>query len=134
MTIKILVVEDNEVASKLMCIVLQQAGFAADIANTGGAALKLYVTNNYDFIFMDVGLPDCNGDIVASCIRKLSAREKHIPIIALTAHGDEQTRETCLSAGMNDFLIKPIDTKQLHAVVTKYASISCQPPRYWYKH
>ena len=124
MTIKILVVEDNDVVSKLMCIILQQAGFVVDVANTGGSALKLYTTNSYDFIFMDIGLPDCNGNIVANCIRRLSAREKHIPIVALTAHCDDKTREACLSAGMNDFLVKPVDLKLLIAVVTKYATTS----------
>ncbi len=131
---KILVVEDNEISSKLMSTVLNKAGFTVDVASTGGAAIKLYAKNNYDFIFMDVGLPDCDGTTVTRHIRKRSARKKHIPIIALTAHGDEQTKKACLTAGMNDFLTKPIDNKQLKTIVTKYATTPCLPPNIWHKH
>ncbi len=120
---KVLVVKDNEISSEVIATILENAGYAIDVAKNGADALNLYTTNDYAFIFMDVGLPDCDGLAVTRQIRKFSARDKHVPIIALTAHSDEQTREVCLSAGMNDFLTKPIDPKLLLTIVTKYANM-----------
>jgi len=114
---KILVVEDSEIITKLMSISLAALGFITDVASTGNEAIKLSCENKYDLIFMDIGLPDIDGINVTKQIRKNNTYYENIPIIALTAHNKEETREACLVAGMNDFMTKPIDIKHLYELI-----------------
>ncbi|MGE5496785.1 MAG: ATP-binding protein, partial [Syntrophothermus sp.] len=109
----ILIVEDDDINRQVACEFLRAAGIIADTAENGQSALeKIGKGISYDLIFMDLHMPDMDG-FTAS--RKI--REKYnclTPIIALTADVVEGVKEKCLSAGMQDFLPKPIIKQKLY--------------------
>jgi DNA-binding response OmpR family regulator len=119
---KILIVEDNNVASMVAKIVIDNAGYKAEIAATGEQAITLSLTNTYDLILMDLGLGDADGYEVTKKIRIQSTKNKNTPIVALTAHGESEHRTKCYEAGMNDFLTKPFTMEQMAYISGKFLS------------
>lgn len=118
---KILVVEDNP-ANQMVCIqLLKQMGYHIDLVDNGLDAVKLVKYNYYDLILMDCQMPKMDGYESAEMIRKLPvAYAKTIPIIALTAHALKGDREKCLTAGMNDYLPKPINIDDFRHILKKW--------------
>jgi two-component system sensor histidine kinase/response regulator len=105
---RILVVEDNEVNRKLLYAQLRHLGFAATCANDGRAAVAAATPGAYDLIFMDCQMPEIDGFEAARRIRARLAKSEQPPIIAVTANAMPGYRETCLAAGMDDYLTKPV--------------------------
>ena len=120
MTIKVLVVEDDKISSKLINIILEEAGCTVELASSGVDALKLYFANNYDLVFMDVGLPDISGITITRLIRAYSANKVRVRIVALTAHVNNSYRIACLAAGMDAFLTKPIDAQHVQDIIDNF--------------
>jgi signal transduction histidine kinase/CheY-like chemotaxis protein/HPt (histidine-containing phosphotransfer) domain-containing protein len=115
---KILLVEDDEIAQMSSRIILADnlhTNFS--LAKTGEEALKMVRENNYDLIFMDLGLPDIIGSDVTLAIRKTN---KETPIVALTAHDKALIRDICRSVGMNDLLAKPLNIQKAKAVLHRW--------------
>ena len=110
--IKILVVEDVALNRLLMKTILNDFGFENDMAENGKVALEMLKTNNYDLILMDLQMPEMNGFETTEYIRKTLRSE--IPIIALTADVTTVDLAKCKTAGMNDYISKPIDEKLLY--------------------
>jgi len=110
----ILLVEDNPVNRRLAQHVLEKEGYAVAIADNGAAALKTLERERFDLVLMDVQMPRMDGIETTTAIRN---REKstggYIPIVALTAHAMVGDRERCLKAGMDGYLIKPIQPATL---------------------
>jgi len=110
----ILLVEDNPVNRRLAQHVLEKEGYTVVAADNGAAALKALESNRFDLVLMDVQMPRMDGIETTAAIRN---REKitggYIPIIALTAHAMVGDRERCLKAGMDGYLIKPIQPTTL---------------------
>lgn len=120
---KILIVEDNDIAGKLMGMILVKAGCKADIALDGIEAMKLFFSNKYDLIFMDIGLPDLSGLTVTKLIKEYTQYKNYSPIIiALTAHSDIATKEACLKIGMTEFLTKPVDNDRIVQIINALQS------------
>ncbi len=109
---RILLVEDHDIAAIIANTILSDLGCQIHTATTGHQAIELVKNNQYDLIFMDVGLPDMDGYEVTKRIRlyELNAAV-HVPIIALTAHVDDENKKRCLDAGMNTILTKPLLTE-----------------------
>lgn len=108
----VLVVEDNPIAQAVAKSILTQSGCQVDVASDGDEALTLWKQNNYDLIFMDIGLPDMDGYQVTHHIRVQEMSEnRNTPIIALTAHVGEENKQRCIEAGMNAVLSKPLSKK-----------------------
>lgn len=105
---KILVIEDNDMAQKIEVLLLQDLGCDVDAASTGNSALKLLNDKNYDLIFMDIGLPDIDGLVLAESIRKSYNRNSKCPIVAVTNYEDESYKNQAICVGMNEFAIKPL--------------------------
>lgn len=120
--VKILVIEDIKIIQKLLSIYLQQLECDFDIAGTGEQAITYVNENKYDLIFMDLGLPDTDGITLTQKIRQ-DFKIEDVPIIALTAHSDEQIRQSCKQSGMNDFLVKPVQSYKIKDVIQKYHSL-----------
>jgi signal transduction histidine kinase/CheY-like chemotaxis protein/HPt (histidine-containing phosphotransfer) domain-containing protein len=114
---KILIVEDSEINQKVIMIMLKRFGFNTEIANNGIEALKLMSKKNYDLVFMDMQMPEMDGIETTKELRKLNFT---IPIIAMTANALSGDRETCLDAGMNDYLSKPVSLLQLQYIIHKW--------------
>lgn len=111
---KLLVVEDNFIAQTVAKTLLNNMDCEVDIAANGVDALLLYEKNHYDLIFMDIGLGEgMDGYAVAHHIRNHETSTQHIPIIALTAHANDESKQRCIEAGMDAVLTKPLT--QTHA-------------------
>lgn len=116
---KLLLVEDHRVAARIAKTILIQLGCEVDIAETGKAALELAEKNAYDLIFMDIGLPDIDGWRVAEQIRS-SQNLTQVPIIALTAHAENEEKQRCLAIGMNMVITKPLTKKWAESVLENF--------------
>ncbi len=125
---RILLVEDNKVNQIVFKGLCKKLGLKVDIANNGIEALSLLKnvpTNQpYNLIFMDCFMPQMNGYEATSEIRQGNGGEENIniPIIAMTANAMKGDREKCLSAGMNDYLTKPIQVDLFKGMLAKYLS------------
>jgi PAS domain S-box-containing protein len=116
----ILVAEDNEINALLMRSLLTRLGHHAVIATHGEAALESWLAAKsagtpYDLVLMDIQMPRLNGIEVAKRIRAGEAGQpgRHTPILALTANALVEDRYACFEAGMDGFLIKPLDRDKL---------------------
>ncbi len=114
----ILVVEDDEDLRYLAKQQLKKIGFMADTACNGQDALERLKEQKYDLILMDIMMPVLDGVNATKQIRKLEEDSKHrTTIIAMTAVSD---KERCLSAGMDDYIFKPIMLDNLKTLVSKW--------------
>ncbi len=118
----VLLVEDNPVNALLAQILLQREGCRVERAASGEEAITMQTTRAFDLIFMDLGLPGLDG---IGTTRALRAAGCTTPVIALTANAYEEDRRACMTAGMNDFLTKPIELAALRA---RLATWSYNPP------
>jgi len=119
--VHILLAEDNLINKKLAITLLKKAGYQVDTAENGLQAVEMWARGNYTLILMDVQMPEMDGFEATQRIRELSPGEKAIPIIAMTAHAMKGDRERCLAAGMDDYVSKPLDPKELCKVIDQWA-------------
>jgi CheY-like chemotaxis protein len=124
---RILLVEDSDIVGLIEKSLLEkQLGCVVDWAKTAEESLHYAKQTRYDFIFMDIGLPDASGMEATRQIRGLSdPLNGQSPIVALTAHLVKAEEEACLAAGMQAVLLKPIDVKQMQAVLLDYCAATC---------
>lgn len=91
------------------------------MASDGKEALDILERDSCDLILMDIQMPRMSGFDVTNVIReKEKIIGEHIPIIATTAYAMNQDKEICLSAGMDDYLSKPLDIQKFHEIVDKW--------------
>jgi two-component system sensor histidine kinase/response regulator len=118
---RVLVVEDNPVNQKVAARILEKAGCRVDVVANGLEAITAYERSPYALIMMDCQMPTMDG---YEATRQIRAREretgKHVAIVAMTAHALEGDRERCLVAGMDDYLSKPVEPEQIHAVLVRW--------------
>jgi CheY-like chemotaxis protein len=119
---RILVVEDNLVNQMVAEEMLKNMGCQVGIAANGREGADRVLSDSYDLIFMDVQMPEMDGYEATAVIRvwEKTHHRAPIPIIALTANALEGYRETCLEAGMNDYLSKPFEQEQLLQILTRW--------------
>ena len=114
---RILVAEDNEVNQLLMKTLLEKKGTNVSLVFNGKQAIKKATSGKYDLIFMDISMPEMNGYQASRALRKKNIRT---PIIALTAHAFQEAQEQCKKAGMNGFISKPYQDKDITEVFKKW--------------
>ncbi len=119
MNTKILIVEDDEVNIVIVEYLLQKEGFEVETASNGEEAVEKVEADKYDLILMDIEMPIMNGLEATRAIRRL-AHGKKIPIIALTAHSVEEKLREIRKAGMNGFLLKPLDQAKASQLIKQY--------------
>ncbi len=118
---RILLVEDNLAVQRIQSSLLTSMSCIVDVANCGEEALGTFKPGKYDLIFMDIGLPDIQGDAVSMHIRKIEEGSgMRTPIIALTAHMTQDITEHCFAAGMEDVLSKPLSLEQAKQIIQNY--------------
>jgi two-component system sensor histidine kinase/response regulator len=115
----ILVVEDNELNQEVAVDLLTGIGFNVELANNGQEALEKIASTRYDLVLMDMQMPVMDGVAATIALRHM-VENQHLPIVAMTANAMQQDKELCLSAGMNDYISKPIETDELFAVLLKW--------------
>ena len=117
----ILIVEDNETNSMFIGIILQNVGISYDIAQDGVEAVEKFQKGTYDLILMDENMPKLSGIGATKAILKIEKEKnlQHTPIISLTANAFSGERERFLEAGMDDYLSKPVEPKNLIRLIKK---------------
>ena len=111
--LRILLAEDNAVNQKLALRMLERMGYRADVAGNGFEVLEALKRQQYDLIFMDVQMPEMDGLQATRTIRVEFGESRQPHIVAMTANAMQGDREMCLAAGMNDYISKPIQVKEL---------------------
>lgn len=126
--LSILVAEDNEINAMLMRALLKKLGHHAVVTTSGEAALESWLASDsagtpYDLVLMDIQMPQLDGIETAKRIRAREAgqRGRHTPILALTANTLVEDRYACFEAGMDGFLVKPLDREKLADALTRLA-------------
>lgn len=118
--LRILLAEDNQINAVLATALIKRAGHAVDIAVNGVEAVDAVQRAAYDLVLMDVHMPEMDGLEAARRIRALEGAAAKTPIVALTANAMSSDRHKCVAAGMDDFLTKPFEPADFHAMLEKW--------------
>jgi signal transduction histidine kinase/DNA-binding response OmpR family regulator/HPt (histidine-containing phosphotransfer) domain-containing protein len=112
--VNILLVEDNATNQQLMQFILNKAGYSVQVANNGWRAVEAVARGAFDVILMDCQMPEMDGFEATQRIRGMEmVRGGHLPILAMTANVLQGYRERCFEAGMDDYISKPIQPKEM---------------------
>jgi len=112
-----LVVDDTKLNRELLKVMLRRLGLDADVAASGPEAVQLAGLNRYAIVFMDLEMPDMDGFATANRIRAQETPDHRVPIVAVSALTASGTREKCLAAGMDDYLVKPVYLPALRSTI-----------------
>lgn len=117
---RVLIVDDNPINLVVASGILEPLKMQIDTANGATETIQKVKSVKYDIIFMDHMMPEVDGIETTHIVRRMIEGYDDVPIIALTANAVGGTREMFLSEGMNDFVAKPIETKEIVAMVKKW--------------
>lgn len=123
----ILLVEDNPINAEVASEILSEAGFSVALATNGAEALAMARQQHYDLVLMDMQMPEMNGIEATRQIRCLPGWSG-IPILAMTANAFDEDRDTCLAAGMNDHVAKPVAPEVLLSTITRWLPTAKRKP------
>ncbi|HJS73236.1 MAG TPA: response regulator, partial [Vicinamibacteria bacterium] len=119
--LRILVAEDNLMNQKLVLRLLEKWGHRPTLAQTGREAFDATAREIFDLVLMDVQMPEWSGLEATAAIRERErGGRKHLPIVAMTAHAMKGDRERCLAAGMDGYVSKPLDARELYDTVNTF--------------
>jgi len=117
----ILLVEDNVVNQRVAMLLLRRMGYTCVLAENGKQALERLARENFDLVLMDIQMPEMGGFEATQRIRAMEeGTARRIPIIAMTAHAMTGDREKALASGMDDYVTKPVDRKQLARSIERF--------------
>lgn len=122
-----LVVDDNELTGRLVCVFLKRLGWQPRLVSTGQQALDILAQEPMDMVLLDLRMPGMSGERVCRCIRD-DMGLVHLPVVAFTAHSMPEEKARLLAAGFDDVLIKPIsfqDVRRLCASRGKTSVAAC---------
>jgi CheY-like chemotaxis protein len=116
---RVLVAEDHPVSIDLLEHLLRSAGISPVVVVNGLDAVALVARESWDLVLMDVQMPGMDGMEATRRIRILPGGA-HLPIVALTAAGDDEQRAACLDAGFSDFVAKPVKPSELLRLLARW--------------
>jgi len=131
---RLLLVEDNEINQMVALGLLNELGYAVDVAPDGLKALDLVARHTYDAVLMDCQMPNMDGYEATGEIRRREGHQseadsadkttqtRRLPIIAMTAAAQKEDRERCLAVGMDDYLTKPIEPEELASTLRRWTT------------
>ena len=125
---RILLAEDNPVNQQLAVHMLAKAGHRVDLAGNGREAVAMAAKFTYDLIFMDAQMPEMDGFAATREIRALPGPAGRVPIVAMTAYAMAGDRQRCLAAGMDDYVAKPINHRELAAALERQLARAALAP------
>lgn len=115
--LSILVVEDNLINQRVAQMIFQQLGLNVEIADDGQLGVDMVKEKYYDIVFMDLVMPEKDGVRATVDIRGMGYQ---MPIVAMTATASDESKKQALSAGMNDYIIKPIKIETVRKILSKW--------------
>jgi Amt family ammonium transporter len=124
---RILLAEDIDVNQFVATEILSRAGLGCDVVSTGKEAVEAVASKKYDLVLMDLQMPEMGGLEAAAAIRRAEdgrGDRRRLPIIALTANAIKGDREQCIEAGMDGYLTKPLDARELIATIDAFLPAS----------
>jgi PAS domain S-box-containing protein len=121
-TLRLLLAEDNPVNQKLAVRLLEKQGHTVFVAGNGAEALKAIEQQPFDLVLMDVQMPEMDGFEATAAIRARERGGGHLPIVAMTAYAMKGDRERCLEAGMDGYISKPIQPRELWQTIEKFST------------
>ncbi len=124
---RVLLAEDNDINRLVASRFLDEMGCQVECASDGQEAVRRAREGEFDLILMDLRMPSMDGLEATRTIRSEESEGQHIPIIALTANAFASDREACLEAGMDDFLVKPLQPEQLRLMLGRYCTRQTLP-------
>ncbi|MFO0807998.1 MAG: response regulator [Gemmataceae bacterium] len=127
-SLRILLAEDNVVNQAVAVGLLTAAGHSARVASNGREALQAFREEAFDLVLMDLQMPEMDGFEATAAIRAMEeSSDRHVPIVALTARAMQGDREECLRRGMDDYVAKPVEPRELHRVLARIRPIPIEP-------
>ncbi len=117
---RILLAEDSATNRMLATAILKSAGYDVAAAGNGREVLNALRAQPVDLVLMDIFMPEMDGLEATKAVRALPGDRGKVPIIAMTAYAVESDRESCLAAGMNDYVSKPINKQELLETVARW--------------
>lgn len=130
---RILLAEDNLVNRKVALQLLRKLGYEAEPVTNGREALHRLQEQPYDLVLMDCHMPEIDGYEATRLLRLRESQSpspspfRHTPVVALTANAMQGDRETCLQAGMDDYLVKPVRLDDLRQVLERWLQPTALP-------
>jgi CheY-like chemotaxis protein len=118
---RVLLAEDNPINQKVAALMLDRMGYRVDLANNGFEVLTAVREKAYDLILMDVQMPGMDGLEATRRLRAELPAGQQPRVVAITASALTEQRDACLAAGMDDFVVKPVDFADLRAVFLRVA-------------
>jgi len=119
----VLIAEDNLVSRDLFILQLREFGLTTRLAHNGEEAVELIKTepNSFSLILMDLHMPKMDGTTATRVIRmEEQGTDRHIPIIAITADALTGSKESCVEAGIDDFIRKPVSLQDMNRMLAKW--------------
>ncbi|MDO4493077.1 MAG: response regulator [Clostridia bacterium] len=121
---RVLLAEDEPMNAEITATILREKGMLVEVAGDGAAAVNMVANAEpgyYDCVLMDIIMPEMDGYKATKQIRDLPNRVRAgIPVIAMTANSEEADKKAAKKAGMDDYIVKPVDSNYLVSVIAKY--------------
>ncbi|NOS76537.1 MAG: response regulator [Nitrospira sp.] len=124
---RILVAEDNSINQKVAVKMIEKLGYRVDVAGNGREAVEALERISYALVFMDCQMPEMDGFEATTAIRRREGSGRRTPIIAMTANAMQEDHDRCLTAGMDDFVSKPVNAKHLQEILHRWVSHPQEP-------
>lgn len=119
---KILICDDMETFLRLEKMLLERTGFDIIMAKSGGEAIKKIQQEKPKLVFLDLVMPDMNGDAICRYV-KTNKSLKHIPVIMVTTRSDPESRDRCVQSGCDDYITKPVTQRDLFDKIKKFVPV-----------
>lgn len=126
MPLRVLLADDNPINQKVGLSVLQKLGYRAEVANNGLEVMQALAQMPYDVLFLDVQMPEMDGLECARQISRRWTRDKRPVIVAMTGNALAGDREKCLTAGMDDYISKPVRIVELQTALERWGPTKCR--------
>lgn len=112
-----LVVEDNDINTEVLMMLLEPYDLTVAVAENGQKALDMLETQTFDFVLMDLQMPVMGGHEATQCIRASRKHYAEIPVIAMTANAMPEDKRACFASGMNAYVTKPLNRARLNSAI-----------------